>query len=414
MNAKQKTVLAPDNLNQKGRDAFQKAGILVEVPPSKDPKLLMDIIPSFNCVIVRSATKMTRELIEAGASGRLEIVGRAGVGFDNIDLDAATNCGIVVKNAPMGNTVSTAELAVFLMGSVARNIMEAHLALKAGRWEKKKFQGMELQHKTLGIIGCGRIGSAVAKRAAGFDMRIIGFDPYSKNNPLITYVSKQELLETADFITIHSSAKQLMIGRDELAAMKKSAYLINAARGLHVDPDALHDALKAEKIAGAALDVHVGEPRTDGVPFKSMFSEFPNVLLTPHLGASTKEAQEMTALEMAAVIIGYLKHGDFTNAVNCVLAEESKEITYPIRVFHADKAGMFSKIGEVLAQYGINILEIISKPFKPQKGEEGAQKHAASTFLTYQPPTEEALAQIRAVEGVKRVMAETAEEAQED
>jgi D-3-phosphoglycerate dehydrogenase len=244
-------------------------------------------------------------------------VGRAGVGYDNIDVEAASELGIVVKSAPSGNTNAVAELTLALMLDVSRNIPQAHRSLKNGVWSKEKLKGTELAYKTLGILGCGKIGQRVAEVARrGFDMEVVGYDLCPCAEAKIKYVSKEEVLTHADYITIHTGGKAVIVGEKELALMKPTAYLINTSRGANVDEKALLKALKEKKIAGAGLDVYGEEPKGEGAEFKSPFAELDNVVFSAHLGASTVEAQRETALEMAKVVSGFLLGGDFTNAVN--------------------------------------------------------------------------------------------------
>jgi len=257
---------------------------------------LLNNIGNYDALIVRSRTKVTKEIIEKGRN--LKVIARAGVGVDNIDVEAAKKKGIVVVNAPTGSTVSVAELTMGLIISIARQIPQADKSVKEGKWEKKRFEGTELAGKILGLIGLGRIGTQVAERARAFGMETVGFDPYLTEEKAkekgVKLLSLEELLRVSDFVSIHCALTPEtmgMIGEKELAKMKKTAYLINSARGGIVDEEALYEALKAGRIAGAALDVFEKEPPS-GSPLLSL----DNVVFTPHLGASTKEAQPRTGM----------------------------------------------------------------------------------------------------------------------
>ncbi len=349
-------VLLNDGLEKEGIQVFQQAGIETD-NRKRDPKTLIAEIAGFDALVVRSATKVTREVIEAGAKGKLKIIGRAGVGYDNIDVEAASDFGVVVKSAPSGNTNAVAELTIALMLSASRHIPQAHQSLKQGIWSKEKMKGTELLGKTLGILGCGKIGQRVADLAHhGFDMDVIGFDICQAADSKIRYVSKEEVLSKADYITIHTGGKAVIVGEKELGLMKPSAILINTSRGANVDEKALYKALKEKKIAGAGLDVYVDEPKNEGSEFKKSFAELENVVLSAHLGASTAEAQSETALEMGRVICSFLLSGDFTNAVNAGESIELEEKpVYTLFIHHRDVPGVFANIDKVLADNDINI-----------------------------------------------------------
>jgi D-3-phosphoglycerate dehydrogenase / 2-oxoglutarate reductase len=391
-------VLLNDGLEKEGLRLLEEAGIETDTK-KRDPKTLVADIGGFDALIVRSATKVTREVIEAGAIGKLKIVGRAGVGYDNVDVDAACEHGIVVKSAPYGNTNAVAELTIGLILSVSRNIPQAHHSLKKGVWEKGKLKGTELSYKTLGILGCGKIGQRVAEFARrGFDMEVIGYDICPCAEAKIKYVSKEEVLTKADFITVHTGGKAVIIGEKELAMMKPTAYVINTSRGANVDENALYKALKAKKIAGAALDVYVEEPKTEGAEFKNKLSETDSVVLSAHLGASTTEAQRETAIEIAKVVSGYLMGGDFANAVNAGESIELEEKpVYTLFIHHRDVPGVFANIDKVLAENDINIRANYSR----QIGKSG---YAISVYVIHkkvQPKTLEVLRKIENVCGVK-------------
>ena len=349
-------VLLNDGLEKEGLKLLQDAGIETDIQ-KRDPTILLADIAEFDALIVRSATKVTKEIIEAGAKGKLKIIGRAGVGFDNIDVAAASENGVVVKSAPYGSTNAVAELAIALMLASSRNTPQAHQSLKAGIWKKKSLEGTELAYKTLGILGCGRIGQKLADIARrGFDMEIIGFDIKPCPESGIKFMSKEELLAKADYVSIHTGGKDVVIGEKEFALMKKNAFIINTSRGSNVDEQALYKALKEKQIAGAALDVYVDEPKIESAEFKTNLKELDNVVLSSHLGASTVEAQRETSTEIAKVVSGYLLGGDFTNAVNAGESIELEQIpVHTLFIHHRDVPGVFANIDKVLAECDINI-----------------------------------------------------------
>lgn len=310
-------VLVSDNLAEVGIKIFEEApGIEVDVDTGLTPEELRGVIGQYEALVIRSATKVTADIIEA--AHRLRVIGRAGIGLDNVDIPAASARGIVVMNAPEGNTITTAEHAIALLLALARNIPQATASLKEGKWEKKKLQGRELYNKTLGLVGAGHIGRIVGDRAKGLKMKVIVYDPYIKPETIekldFEPVSFDELLARADFITIHTpktNETTNMFNRKTFSKMKDGAMLINCARGGIVNEDDLFDALKSGKLGGAALDVFEKEP-----PGKIKLMELPNFICTPHLGASTKEAQENVARIIAEQVVAYLLHGTVINAVN--------------------------------------------------------------------------------------------------
>jgi D-3-phosphoglycerate dehydrogenase len=280
---------------------------------------LLPALASANAVLVRSATKMDAEAIAAAPN--LKVIARAGVGLDNVDIPAATAAKVLVVNAPTSNIVSAAELAVSLLLAVARNVVPANLALKNGQWKRSQFGGVELQDKTVGIIGIGKIGMLVAQRLAGFDMKFVAYDPYVKSapsgGPEIKMVSLDELLGASDFVTIHipkTAETKGLIDSAALAKMKPTAFVINAARGGVLDEVALFDALTAGTIAGAGLDVYATEPCTDSPLFA-----LDNVVATPHLGASTEEAQEKAGVAVAESVVAAFAGIEVPGAVNAEL-----------------------------------------------------------------------------------------------
>ena len=349
-------VLLNDNLAKEGIRVFEELGIETDTRKRSLNALIADI-GRFDGLIVRSATKVTRAVLEAGAKGKLKIVGRAGVGYDNIDVAAASENGIVVKCAPYGNTNAVAELALCLMLNISRNIPQAHHSLKSGEWKKAEFKGTELSYKTLGILGCGKIGQRVAEIARrGFDMEVIGYDICPCAESTVKYVSKEEVLSRADYVSIHTGGKAIVVGAKELALMKPTAYLINTSRGYNVDEEALYKALKIGKIAGAAVDVYTEEPRKEGADFKSKLRDLDNVIFSSHLGASTIEAQRETSTEIARFVAKYLFGGDFTSAVNAGESIELEERpVYTLFIHHRDVPGVFANIDKVLADNDINI-----------------------------------------------------------
>jgi len=282
-----------------------------------DPKQLLEIIPNYDALIVRSRTKVSADVIAKGA--KLKVIGRAGIGVDNIDVRAATGRRVPVVNAPTGSTISVAELAIGHMLSLARQIPEADRSMKEGKWEKKRFEGRELQGKILGLVGSGRIGAEVAKRAHAFGMEVIAFDPYlpptaAKERGIRLVDSLPALLMQADYVSVHAALTaetKGMIGAKDLALMKRTAYLVNCARGEIVQEAALAEALTMGTIAGAALDVFEKEPPT-GSPILSA----PNTVLTPHLGASTHEAQARAGGIIAEQVLKVLRGEKPDFAVN--------------------------------------------------------------------------------------------------
>jgi len=385
-------VLANDGLNPEGVRLFTEAGFEIDTS-SRDRDALIEVIGKYDALIVRSRTRVDREVIEAGRE-RLKIIGRAGVGYDNIDVEAASENGIVVKFAPHGNTNSTAELALALMLNISRKVPQAHYSLKNSVWKKKPFTGEELSGKVLGIVGCGRIGQRLAQLVRGFDMKVIGYDPHPRPDSRIEYVPLDDLLRRADFVSIHAGGKECIIGPKELEKMKPTAYLINTSRGRNVDEDALYAALKEGRIAGAGLDTYVDEPGGEGAVFDKRLRELDNVVLSAHLGASTREAQAKTGVEIAQVIIGFLTRGDWHNAVN--VGEEvdvGERPTFPVFIFHNDKPGVFVHIDEVFARYDINIREISGRKFS-------GKDTAAAVYLVEKAPSPEVLDALAALPDV--------------
>jgi len=321
-------VLISDKLSPAAVEIFRNRGIDVDQKTGLSPADLRAIIGEYDGLAIRSATKVTKELLDAAP--RLKVVGRAGIGVDNVDIRSATARGVVVMNTPHGNTITTAEHAIAMMFALARQIPEATISTKSGKWEKNRFMGVELTAKTLGLIGCGNIGSIVADRAVGLKMRVLAYDPYlSEKKALELGVEKTDLdtlLMRADFITIHTpltDATRNILSREALAKTKRGVRIINCARGGLVDEAALADAIKSGHVAGAALDVFETEPATDSPLFG-----LENVVCTPHLGAATAEAQENVALQVAEQMSDFLLTGDVTNAINMasVSAEDAPRL----------------------------------------------------------------------------------------
>ncbi|MEK9912182.1 MAG: phosphoglycerate dehydrogenase, partial [Candidatus Puniceispirillum sp.] len=318
-------VLISDKLSPRATAIFADQGIEVDVKHGLSPDELKAIIGVYDGLAIRSATKVTADILEAATN--LKVVGRAGIGVDNVDISAATKRGVIVMNTPHGNSVTTAEHAIAMILALARQLPEASASTKAGKWEKSRFMGTEITGKTLGLIGCGNIGSIVAERAQGLKMRIVGYDPYlTPENATRLGIEKldlDDLLARADFITLHTpltEATRNIISADALNKTKPGVRIINCARGGLVDEGALAAALQTGHVAGAALDVFAEEPARDNILFN-----LENVVATPHLGASTTEAQEKVALQIAEQMSDYLLKGAVTNALNMasVSAEEA-------------------------------------------------------------------------------------------
>ncbi len=310
-------VLISDSLSKEAVDILEKEKeFKVDVNTKLTPEELKKVIKEYDALVVRSGTKVTRDVIEA--ADRLKIIGRAGVGLDNVDVDAASKKGIIVVNTPGGNTISTAEHTFSMMLALSRNIPQADYSTKKGEWERKKFMGVELYGKVLGIAGLGRIGTEVAKRALSFEMRVLAFDPYLSTEKAkelgIESVDLKTLLKEADYITVHTpltDETKHMISDKEFGLMKKGVRIINCARGGIVDEAALVKAIEAGKVAGAALDVYEEEPPKD-----SKLLKLDKVVLTPHLGASTEEAQVNVAIDIANTVRDALLNRGVRNAVN--------------------------------------------------------------------------------------------------
>ncbi len=337
-------VLISDALSPAAVQIFTDRGIEVDFQPDlgKDKQRLAAAIAGFDGLAVRSATKVTAKLLEH--ADRLRVIGRAGIGVDNVDIPAATAKGVIVMNTPFGNSITTAEHAITLMLALARQIPQADASTQAGKWEKNRFMGVEITGKTLGIIGCGNIGSIVADRAQGLKMRVIAYDPFlSLDRAMALGVEKVELvdlLRRADFITLHTPLTEKtknILSAEALAATRPGVRIINCARGGLVDEEALRQALDKGHVAGAAFDVFTEEPALGNPLFGH-----PNVVCTPHLGAATTEAQENVALQIAQQMSDHLLHGAIANAVNfpSITAEEAPRLRPFIAL--AEKLGSFA------------------------------------------------------------------------
>jgi D-3-phosphoglycerate dehydrogenase / 2-oxoglutarate reductase len=350
-------VLISDALSPAAVQIFKDRGVSVDFQPAlgKDKDKLAEIVGNYDGLAIRSATKVSAKILERAKS--LKVIGRAGIGVDNVDIPAATAKGIIVMNTPFGNSITTAEHAVTLMLALARQIPQADASTQAGKWEKNRFMGVEITGKTLGIIGCGNIGSIVADRALGLKMKVVAYDPFlSAEHALDLGVEKVELAELfkrADFITLHTpltDKTKNIISADAIAALKKGVRIVNCARGGLVDEHALRAALDSGHVAGAAFDVFTEEPATENPLFGH-----PNVVCTPHLGAATTEAQENVALQIAEQMSDYLLRGAISNAVNfpSITAEEAPKLKPFIAL--AEKLGSFA--GQ-LTETGISKVQI--------------------------------------------------------
>lgn len=348
-------VLISDKLSESAVNVFRKRGIDVDFKPGLGAEDLLNAIGNYDGLAVRSSTKVTAKVLETASA--LKVVGRAGIGVDNVDVEAATAKGVVVMNTPFGNSITTAEHAVAMMFALARQIPDADASTRDGKWEKSKFMGVELTGKTLGVIGCGNIGGIVCTRGVGLKMRVIGYDPFLSDdraaNLGIRKVDLETLLEEADFVTLHvplvEQTKNLL-SRERLEMMKPGARLINCARGGLVDEAAVKDLLDSGQLAGAAFDVFAEEPATDNALFKA-----PNFIATPHLGAATAEAQEKVAVQVAEQMADFLLDGAVINAVNMasVSAEEAPRLRPYLDL--ADKLGLM--LGQ-LARKNFDEIEI--------------------------------------------------------
>ncbi len=361
-------VLIADALSPAAVQIFKERGIAADVKVGLPKEELERLIKDYDGLAIRSATKVTEKVLAAAPN--LKVVGRAGIGVDNVDVKAATARGVIVMNTPHGNSITTAEHAISMMMALARQIPAADKSTQAGKWEKSKFLGVELFSKTLGVVGCGNIGSIVADRAIGLKMKVIAFDPFLSEERAIQIgvekVDIDDLLRRADFITLHTPLTEKTKNIIDAAALKKTktgVRIINCARGGLIDERALADALKAGHVAGAALDVFEVEPAKESGLFG-----LDNVICTPHLGAATSEAQENVALQVAEQMSDYLLKGAITNAVNfpSISAEEAPRLTPYVKL--AEQLGLFAgqltetSIKGIRLEYSGAVAELNVKP----------------------------------------------------
>lgn len=342
----QKRVLVTDGVSSRGLELLAAAeGIEVVESKTLNEQELLEKLPEFDGLVVRSATKVSRAVIEK--CEHLKVIGRAGVGVDTVDVEAATEKGVVVMNTPGGNTISTAELTFTMLLSLARRVPQANASVKAGEWQRKRFQGTEVNGKILGIIGMGRIGSEVARRAIAFGMRVLAFDPYisvsrARSLQVELYEDIEEMLPHCDFITLHmpmTPETRGILNKKRLGLCKDGVRVVNCARGGLVTENDLYEALKEGKVEAAALDVYEEEPPSADFAMRSL----DQVVMTPHLGASTAEAQESVGIEVAESVRDFLLHGIIRNAVNMPNVDsKTLERLHPYLEFAA-------KLGHVLA-----------------------------------------------------------------
>ncbi len=378
-------ILVTDPLAKEGLGILKEEGFAVDCKGKLSPEELAKIIPGYEGLIVRSGTRVPKEVIEKATN--LKVIGRAGVGLDNVDIEAATAKGIIVMNSPAGNTISTAEHTLAMIFALARNIPQADHSLKERTWEKKKFTGSELYGKTLGIIGLGRVGSRIAKLASSLGMKVIGYDPFISPEKAakvqVRLVDLKELFQQSDYITVHTPLTpetKGIVGKGEFKLMKEGVRIINCARGGIIDEGALYEALKEGKVKGAALDVYEKEP-----PIESPLLGLDNVITTPHLGASTDEAQINVARDIAQQICDVLKRKISLHAANIpVVDERLAKIIGPYFAL-AEKLGMLiaqlkeGSVGRLEIEYQGEITEydlsslrhnLIKGLLKPSLGEQ--------------------------------------------
>jgi len=365
-------ILITDGLAEEGLNVLRSHGELeVDLRKGISKDELKKIIKDYDALIIRSGTKVTADVLEA-AGGRLKVIGRAGIGVDNVDVHEATKRGVVVMNTPEANAITTAEHTIALMLSLARNIPQAHYSLKSGRWERNRFRGRELYEKTLGVIGLGKIGKLVAERARGLGMRVMAYDPFLSKEAMeklgIEAATLEELLEKADVVTVHTplnNETRNLIDRDALARMKPTAMVINCARGGIVDEGALAEAVREGTIAGAAVDVYSEEPPQADNPLLALEE---NIVHTPHLGASTLEAQTKVGTAIAEQIVDFFTTGVVRNAVN--MPSLPKELVAAVRPYLvlAEKLGKLQGqlckggIKEIAVEYSGDVATFDTNP----------------------------------------------------
>ncbi len=361
-------VLISDKMNPLAAQIFQNNGIEVDVKPGMTPEELSAVINEYDGLAVRSSTNATEAILAQAKN--LKVIGRAGIGVDNIDVSAATNAGVVVMNTPFGNSITTAEHAIAMMFALARQIPQANASTHAGKWEKSGFMGVELFNKTLGVIGCGNIGAIAASRALGLKMKVVAYDPFLTPERAVEIgvekVELDKLFERADFITIHVPKNEHttnLINKDTIAKMKDGVRIINCARGGIINEADLKDALDSGKVAGAALDVFAVEPATENPLFG-----YSNVVCTPHLGASTQEAQVNVAIQVAEQMSDFLLNGAVTNALNMpsISAEDAPKLKPYMKL--AEQLGSLagqiteSAISKITIEYEGSVAELNTKP----------------------------------------------------
>ncbi len=363
-------VLVSDKLSEDGLEVFRKAGFQTDHLPEITQEEILATIGEYDAWVVRSRSRATADIL-ANAT-KLRVIGRAGVGVDNVDTPAASKRGIIVMNTPGGNTISTAEHAIAMMMAIARKIPQADASMKAGKWDKKSFMGVELRGKTLGILGLGRIGQEVARRMRGFGMHLLGYDPFVSDDTLSQLAAEaatvDDICRRADFITIHtplSPETKNLINAERLATMKKTTRIVNCARGGIVDEAALAAALEKGVIAGAALDVFENEPLADDSPLRTA----PNIVITPHIAASTVEAQENVAIQVAEQIVEYLKDNNIVNALNAPSIDPKVLETLKPYLTLCEKLGSFaaqyagkSRVKSITTRFSGSVLEYELSP----------------------------------------------------
>ncbi|CAA6816010.1 MAG: D-3-phosphoglycerate dehydrogenase (EC, partial [uncultured Thiotrichaceae bacterium] len=377
-------VLIADSMSGMALKVFEERGIEVVQPGKLSVPELLDIIGEFDGVAIRSATKITPELLEHAT--RLKVVGRAGIGVDNVNVPACTKRGVVVMNTPFGNAITTAEHAMAMMLSLARHIPQATQSTKEGKWEKSRFMGMELTGKTLGLIGAGNIGSIVAKKSIGYGLKVQAYDPFLTEERAdklgVQKVDLDTLLSTSDIISLHvpkTPETANIIDAAALSKMKKNSLLVNCARGGLIDEAALYTAMKSGHLKGAALDVYEVEPARENPLF-----ELPNIICTPHLGASTSEAQEKVAVQVAEQISDYLLDDAINNALNApsLSGEESKLLKPYLQL--AQRLGSFvgqlthDPIKSLTVTYGGDATAINTAPLTTQITQSVLEHHSSS------------------------------------
>jgi D-3-phosphoglycerate dehydrogenase / 2-oxoglutarate reductase len=373
-------VLIADELSPKALDIFRGHGVQADVRIGLKKPELLNIIADYDGLAVRSATKADKDVI--AAAKKLKVIGRAGIGVDNIDIPSATARGIVVMNTPFGNSITTAEHAIALLFAAARQIAAADVSTQAGKWEKNRFMGVELYAKTLGLIGCGNIGALVAERALALKMKVIAYDPFLSPERAVKLgvekVEMHDLLSRADVISLHTpltDKTKNILSAEAIASAKRGVIIVNAARGGLVDEAALRGALESGQVAAAAFDVFVTEPAKESVLFGA-----PNFVATPHLGASTNEAQENVALQVAEQMSDYLLAGAVTNALN--MASISAEEASRLKPF----IGLIDKLGAFAGQIADDGLEAVEIEYEGEVAQLNTQPLTATALASLMRP----------------------------